>query len=217
MNDTMRNRLIGLAVILVILFLLSWLIPRQPKAPSGESIPVAAVPVGAASTAVATVASAPDVTPVGEAASASTGDDGIRTQPYSANDNAQTAAQAQSAAPAGRPGARVDVSSAPAVPTPAQAAASDTPVKHEPAPDKAAAASAAFVQIGSYSDAGNAQSVLSELRKKGYRADVDQVTVGGKSFHRVRVGPYSNRDAAGAAQKKLAAEGYKGSTVVGGS
>ena len=214
MNDTTRNRLIGLAVILVILFLLSWLIPQQPRTPGGESIPVAAVPVGSSSTVVAPVATAPDVTPVGEATHASSGDDGIRTQPYDTGNNAAATAQRQPPAAAEKQGAPADVS-----PAPSQGAATSAVVKHDNAPEKtqATGAGAAFVQIGSYSDSSNAQSVLSELRKKGYRAEVDQVTVAGKSYHRVRVGPYKDRDAASTAQKKLAADGYKGSAVVGGS
>lgn len=58
MSDTWRNRLIGLVIVLVILFIISWLIPRHAARTQSVAIPVKAVAVGSSSAQPAASASA---------------------------------------------------------------------------------------------------------------------------------------------------------------
>lgn len=69
------------------------------------------------------------------------------------------------------------------------------------------------VQLGSFSDKDNADRLAAELRGAGYPAFLSQVSTGGRTLHRVRVGPQADRGASEAMQARLAAAGYAGSPV----
>lgn len=63
------------------------------------------------------------------------------------------------------------------------------------------------VQVAAVRDAGNAESLVNDLRKQGYAAYQVRVAVPGKgAWHRVRVGAYDNRAAADQMTKKLKAQ-----------
>lgn len=49
--------------------------------------------------------------------------------------------------------------------------------------------SAWVIQVGSFSNRENADSLISELREKGFPAFIEQAEVSGKQLFRVRVGP----------------------------
>lgn len=49
--------------------------------------------------------------------------------------------------------------------------------------------SAWVIQVGSFSNRENADSLIAELREKGFPAFIEQAEVGGKQLFRVRVGP----------------------------
>jgi cell division protein FtsN len=66
---------------------------------------------------------------------------------------------------------------------------------------------------GSYRDRSNADRVVSSLKDQGLDADVEQTTVRGRTFYRVRAGRFSSRDDAEAAGRKVQGAGYP-STVV---
>ncbi len=61
------------------------------------------------------------------------------------------------------------------------------------------------VQVGSFSDASNADGLVERLRADGMSAYGESVTAGGAAIHRVRVGPFLDREDALAAREKLIA------------
>ena len=69
------------------------------------------------------------------------------------------------------------------------------------------------VQVGSFSNADNARKLSRELSDRGYEVSVSQVETGGKTMHRVRVGPVPDKDAAEALSARLKASGYAGRLV----
>lgn len=69
----------------------------------------------------------------------------------------------------------------------------------KPAPSQALPSGGWVVQVGSYGNQENAQAMRKKLEAKGYRVIVTSSQVNGKTFHRVRVGPYPQKsDATGA-------------------
>ena len=84
-------------------------------------------------------------------------------------------------------------------------AAAGTPAA---APPDAAAAGARYVlQAGSYPEAKAAEEVKAKLALLGFVARVQPVTVNGKTWHRVRVGPYASASDVETAKKSLADNG----------
>ena len=53
-----------------------------------------------------------------------------------------------------------------------------------------------MIQVFSSTDEGQARRVMNRLRKGGYPAVLSPVEVEGRTLHRVRIGPYSDRDEA---------------------
>ncbi|MEL7298090.1 MAG: SPOR domain-containing protein, partial [Pseudomonadota bacterium] len=49
------------------------------------------------------------------------------------------------------------------------------------------------VQLGSFGDQSNAQKLAASLRSDGLPAFISQVESGGKTLHRVRIGPHASR------------------------
>ena len=83
-------------------------------------------------------------------------------------------------------------------------AAGPAPVETQPAPEKPASATPAkpagsegwVVQVGSFSDKGNADSVTDRLLKGGFKAFLEEIRVSDKVLYRVRVGPEAERERA---------------------
>ena len=69
------------------------------------------------------------------------------------------------------------------------------------------------VQLGSFSNQGNAERLAADLRKEGYAAFLSQLETGSGKLHRVRVGPQKDRDSAESVASKLGAKGHKGQVV----
>ncbi|MDE2149885.1 MAG: SPOR domain-containing protein [Gammaproteobacteria bacterium] len=102
MNETLSKRLIGLALVLVVLFLLSFLLPRRHAPPEDHAIPLSAAPVGSRSSAAvaesaAAANSAAAATTPASAASATTS---IAAVPKPVVHGARAAAARKPAAPA---------------------------------------------------------------------------------------------------------------------
>ncbi len=216
MNTVLRNRLIGLAIVLIVVFLLSRLIIRHQPVQDEHSIPVSAISVGSAS--VATASSAIKPAPptaggvaIGSVASTDTG--GIQTQPYRPTETAGTFAENGGAAASAAQTA-ITASAPPQAKAPQVHLQPST--KLPTAASKPAAPDRSYVQIGSYSDTGNAQKMLSSLQQKRFHGLIDTVTIKGKIFHRVRVGPYAGKPDAAKAQGQLAARGFKHTRIVSG-
>lgn len=238
MNEVFRRRLVGLAVLLVLLFLLSLLLPGAPAREelepsttvslSGEVLQVSEAdavppsddfagsesPVSAGSAGPS--AEAPQVaisdlsSPAAEAAD-SDGDPEQRPAPAPPK-AAQLAPVPVPKAPAAR--------TAVEAPPPAIAAATAKPKspiapESRPAgPDKPSAPTW-YVQIGSFSEQGTASTIASLIRKQGYRGEVSRVTgAKGKTLYRVRAGPYPSEVAARSAQARISTQGYPQARVV---
>lgn len=91
---------------------------------------------------------------------------------------------------------------APVAPRP-QAA---TPKTETPAPKVAvrqAAPESFVVQLGAFSNAANARQLVSKIRESRFKAYTEVVNTSGGERTRVRVGPYTSRDAAEKARDRL--------------
>lgn len=108
----------------------------------------------------------------------------------------------------GAPAVGAPPAAAPPVGAPAMAAA----VRPPPA---VAAASGYVVQVGSFAARTTADALAATLRRQGFAARVSAVQSGGRTLHRVRVGPSGSRDAAEALRLRLRSAGHAGSVVPG--
>lgn len=62
------------------------------------------------------------------------------------------------------------------------------------------------LQVASFSTTENASRLARQLREMGYNPNLDTIYRGGAALHRVRVGPFNNRQAAAAAGERIAGE-----------
>jgi DedD protein len=87
-------------------------------------------------------------------------------------------------------------------------------VREKPAavPDESASRGQWYVQVGSFSQAANAERYAKQLREQGF-TPVLLPPSGAKGLIRVRVGPARSRDAAAALLERLKAGGHKGAVV----
>ena len=94
-----------------------------------------------------------------------------------------------------------------------QAAASATPAAGTPAPGAPAEAATPpaglryLLQAGSYPDARGAEEMKARLALLGFVAKVQPVTINGKTWHRVRVGPYASASDVETAKRALSDSG----------
>ena len=86
-----------------------------------------------------------------------------------------------------------------------------------PAPRPAAAVPAAggdwAVQVGAFGSADTARKLVKDLAGAGYRAYVSPVQKGGKTLHRVRVGPEADRASAEQVAQRLKGRGLPATVV----
>ena len=69
------------------------------------------------------------------------------------------------------------------------------------------------MQLGSFSSEENAEGLAADLRDQGFPAFLSRVQSGGRTLHRVRVGPQGSRDEAERVAAALAKAGQKGQVV----
>ena len=77
----------------------------------------------------------------------------------------------------------------------------------------AAAGSLWAVQLGSFSNEENAEGLAADLRDDGFAAFLSRVESGGRTLHRVRVGPQGSREEAEKVAAALAKAGQRGQVV----
>ena len=242
MNGLLRQRMVGLAVLLALVFLLSLLLPNAPKpdpsAPSttvsvsGEQLlteadavpppddmlpePVAdQLPPAEPSVAIADVeaSTAPDAAPAAplpaSVDTAGVSPDGVRQPPKRAALRSQDTVEP-------KPQAKLHDKPHDKPKSPVAAAALPTQPKPKPVEPKSVPTAAGwYVQVGSFSDAGSAQSIVMELKRIGISATVTRITgVKGNRLNRVRAGPYASEAAAKSAQAKIAKNGYAQARIV---
>ena len=80
---------------------------------------------------------------------------------------------------------------------------SKPPVAQDKESDTATTPKAWVVQVGSFSKRENAMRLRDQLRSKGYKTFVEQISAADKIFYRVRVGPVVSRSNALDLQKEL--------------
>ena len=63
----------------------------------------------------------------------------------------------------------------------------------KPAATATAAKGSYWVQVGSYATTDAAEKTKKDLAAKGYTSSIQSITANGKTYHRVKVGPYANK------------------------
>lgn len=201
MESRLKERLIGAAVLVL---LGVWLIPWVLDGP--EAIPEAAddslsLPAEAESSPVRT----------------QTID--LEARRYSNRPADDDTAVLKPVGSADEPSSARATSAAASAPAPAPSAPAATP--RSSAPDTATAARAEsapngptwMVQLGSFGDESNARRLADRVGTYGYEADVSGYRAGGRTMHRVRVGPAASRNEAEATASSLAAHGFVAQVV----
>ena len=163
--------------------------PAQP--PAQPQTPPSGIPAVPAQTPVAVAAAAPAATPPAAAAAVSPPAKTPATVPAAAPTKAAAAPP-----PADKPAPK-------AAPKPA-AAANAAPAAKAPV-----TLSSWVVQIGSFGTRQKAEELVAKLQRKGFRAFTLPYTSGGRTLHRVRVGPEQSRKTADEIAKRLEADGYQ--------
>jgi len=241
MNDTFRQRLVGLAVLLVLVFLLSLLLPGKPTpeeaepsttvsitgeqllteadaVPPPDDLPpepitdagAESLPPAEATVAISDVGSAvePELPqPKPAPAPPSTA---LKLTPKVGASRSQDVAEP-------KPSAKPSPAKPPVVATvtPRPKLAESVAKPPPPAPKTAAPAAGWYVQVGSFSEAGSAQTIVTLLKKIGVSASVTRIKgVKGNPLNRVRAGPYASEAAAKSAHAKIAKNGYPQSRIV---
>jgi len=142
--------------------------------------------------------------------------DGANAEPAAPSGSSPTPA---AAAPATQPPLPPAKPAEPAAVVPDAKGAAGTEPKSESKTASAAAADAkteaqksgAFaVQVAAFSDHYGARSLVAKLKRGGFPGYTEAVATDKGTLHRVRVGPYSSREAADAARAKLKAAGFNG-------
>lgn len=185
MDNQLKHRLTG-ATILVLLIVL--LVPEMLSGPQPAASPVV-LPADAQ------------------------GND-VPMRSFDINVSEPDGAPAPAAAAGDRTGPGTDPGASPA-PSPVPAPIQSAPMPRSVAAPAAAASGTYFVQLGSFSARNSATNLAAQLKSRGFAAAVTPVTAGGRTLHRVRVGPVADRAAGEALAGRLRAAGHAGSVVSG--
>ncbi|MGB0218213.1 MAG: SPOR domain-containing protein [Sinimarinibacterium flocculans] len=207
MNDKLKRRLTGAAVIVLVALALAALLPEPQLAPSVEDeLRVVTIPLQ--EEAIVETAPLDD----GEAGTAGGADsppeivDGDGVAPETPPAPASTPTARPTTRPTPKPTARPPATPSPG-PTPAPAATA-TP---RPLPTAAAGADAGgeiwWVQVGSYADIGNAREAESRLAALGQKVIVAPIETASGTLYRVRAGPYTSAARAQAAHEQVVRAG----------
>lgn len=233
MNDMLRQRLVGLAVLLVLVFLLSLLLPGKPTpeetepsttvsitgeqllteadaVPPPDDLPPEPIPEtlppAEPTVAISDIGNLADPEPASSTS--------LKLTPNVGATRSQDVAEPKPSAksPGKSPAKPPEV--APVTPKPklAESVAKAPPSPATKTPEPAAGW---YVQIGSFSAAGSAQTIVTLLKKIGVSASVTRIKgVKGNPLNRVRAGPYTSEAAAKAAHAKISKNGYPQSRIV---
>ncbi|MDO9451746.1 MAG: SPOR domain-containing protein [Stagnimonas sp.] len=203
-----HRRLVGLAVLLLVLFLLSLLLRTGNR--SGDDLPSVVIALNSSGATVDPVTSS--MAPTLDAPETE-----VTEQEAPAPSQAEPVAAAVVETP--KP-------AAPVRPTPPPVTAAAKPREKPaakpaaPAPLPSAAVKSAdarrwFVVIGSYKDPMAAQAIANRVKLAGLKAAATPITAAGEKLHRVRAGPFASKDDAESARATLIVEGLTKATIVG--
>lgn len=214
MDRTLKERLIGAAVLVIAAV---WIVPAildgptQPaetEAPgnAGLQLPVPDAGGGGSVEPIRrrTIELDPD-RGIPQSASASESAPGVPVEDPLAADE-PNGAEPRSEAPVTAGGAEA-VSAAEPPPEPAVVRASGVPILQSPGDE------GWMVQLGSFSDAGNAQRQAERVAALGYTPRIFEFSAAGRLMYRVRVGPEPGREEAEAAARALSANGFVAQVV----
>ena len=160
--------------------------PVQPAAPTPAPKPeIKKTPVQTAQTPAP--APKPEVkkTPVQPATPAPA----PKATPAPATKPAQTTAPKATPAPATKPATTTQQTT-----KPAQTQAAKLAQTQQAKPAAATTAKGSYwVQVGSYATTDAAEKTKKDLAAKGYTSSIQSITANGKTYHRVKIGPYASR------------------------
>jgi len=81
-------------------------------------------------------------------------------------------------------------------------------------PRKSAAGGASYlVQVASLRKASDAEQLKAKLALLGIRSNIQRVTIEGKDYHRVRIGPYRGRQEMNQTRALLSSNGLQGMAI----
>lgn len=146
--------------------------PIQPAAPAQTPAPAPKPEVKKTPVQPATPAPAPKATPAPATKPATT-----------------TTAPKPAPAPAAKPATPAPK----ATPAPQTKPATTTTQQAKPAATATAAKGNFWVQVGSYATTDAAEKTKKDLAAKGYTSSIQSITANGKTYHRVKIGPYASR------------------------
>ena len=215
MKVTANNRLIGIAVALIVMFLLTWLIPStkvKVKPKQSQSIPVAAVPIGSSTSPNApadATSTSLAVSSKSQAAMTKANTVGLKS---SSDKNAERTF-ANNPAPAGTADTATALPKEQSARRPVQLPTGQKNARLQKRtavpPSHRGAAASFYIQIASFGDLRDARKMRSMLRHKSIRAHIDHAAVNGHSYYRLRLGPYPTRKAAEMERRRMVHDGYK--------
>jgi cell division septation protein DedD len=200
--EIVQRRLVGLAVLLVLVFLLSWLL--RGLGGSGtvdeEGLQTVVVPLGGSTAPLAPLPEEGEVS--AEPEPATTREPTVDATVPPAADTRPSSTIA--AAPPPRP-------AAPASPPAGPAAEAPAPRTSSPAGKPVVRW---YVLLGAFGDANNAKALAQRGRQAGLKMEVSRLTSGGSTLHRVRAGPYSSEREGQSARAQLIVEGLTTAKLV---
>lgn len=186
MDQQLKERLVGAAVLVVLTAIFVPMVLDGPEPPAAVPATLAPAPVDASTfgydlnaplPGAATPATAPAAAP--------------------ATTTAAPAPAVASATAAAKPAA------APAPPSTPKPTVVEAPKPKVAAPAAKPAAAGWAAQVGSFSKEATAKTIADDLKRRGFKAFVMEHREDGKTLYRVRVGPVATREAADALGRKV--------------
>ena len=218
MDDALKARLIGAAVlvavaVLLIPELLSGRKPVEPAGAEGEAqrgTRTVVIDLGGGGARTAEPVEARTLGPSPAVPRASGGPvPAVAPEVAPSHETVAQAPESERAKADSEPAAAAPEPAAP--PTPAPEIASPAPAA--PAAAQRATAGGWAVQVGAFSSAATANDLVRKLAADGYHAFVAPVQRGGKTLHRVRVGPQPDKAGAERTAGQLKAKGLPATVV----
>ena len=161
--------------------------PVQPAAPTPAPKPeIKKTPVQTAQTPAPTPKPEVKKTPVQPAAPTPA----PKATPAPATKPAATTTPKATPAPTTKPATTAQQTTKPAQ---TQAAKPAQTQQAKPAATTSAAKGSYWVQVGSYATTDAAEKTKKDLAAKGYTSSIQSITANGKTYHRVKIGPYASR------------------------
>ncbi|MES0874457.1 SPOR domain-containing protein [Sinimarinibacterium thermocellulolyticum] len=231
MNDTLKRRLVGATVIVLVALALAALLPEPRLPPAADedlrtvTIPlqedaIATLPPAAGAPAAADEGNPPEIdtddasAPHGEPLKLSSSLSVVRSVATPPPTPSPAARPTPTATPKPTPKPTATPSPKPTVvPTPAATPTPSVTPRPTPAP-AAVGAPQWWVQVGSYADIGNAREMESRLAALGQTVIIAPIEAAAGTLYRVRAGPYDSAARAEAAHAQIVRAGMTEARVV---